>query len=781
MKKWKKQLTVLWTVLAVLAFGALVSAKDYREKVTQPAFWDTITVTAQGNASEMRHALQDAMDQAKESGDQLLRIKLVGNFQINSPLYIRSNTYLDATEATITKVYTSSDTNCNMLSNCRLGQAHDVAGKYDLNKNIWIVGGTFSGGDLSSVKGEGTNICLVHAKCVRIIGAKIQNNYGGHLVELNAVNDALIQDCSFNGFKPGKDSWQKDTLAVQIDMAHGFCGRYSEPEHAGCKSHSSMPKSYKADNTVSNNIRVIANQFNNENTGVGNCARAVGSGKALTRTDKWYHTNIKILGNTVTNSTGSAISVKGYDHFEISGNILKSSADFGISVFRCKNGTIDSNVLTDTKTSGMLFYSDLENITVSNNSINSCKKIGITTNADGDGTMKGVVFSGNTISNVQTGIFVSKKASISKITGNTISNTTVDHGISVNGAAADTISQNTIRKIKKSGVMVTAGGTVSSITGNTIDNTGDSAIMVAKKGTAALAKTISSNKISGAKGHGIYLKDCKKTTTISSNTISGCQDGGIYLYEGGKAGTIKSNTVKSNKNNGISLTGSGTAADTISGNKITGNTGTGIYVSKNAKVQKVTGNTFSGNAAEIKTATGGKIVSTQKSKGSTAAVTKVAATPKKATIGVGETLQLSVSVTPSSLKKSAGLSYASSKKTVATVSSSGKVTGKKSGTTTITVKSKNGKKASVVVTVKKAPSKVTAKPKSLSLKKGKSATLKAVLPSGTASRKLTWSSSNKKVATVSSSGKVTAKNKGTAYIIIKTYNKKQVKVKVTVK
>ena len=70
----------------------------------------------------------------------------------------------------------------------------------------------------------------------------------------------------------------------------------------------------------------------------------------------------------------------------------------------------------------------------------------------------------------------------------------------------------------------------------------------------------------------------------------------------------------------------------------------------------------------------------------------------------------------------------------------------------------------------------------VTLKKGKKGTFKVTLPKNTASNKITYTSSNKKVATVNSKGVVTAKKKkGTTTITIKTFNKKTKKIKVTVK
>ncbi|MDO4976056.1 MAG: InlB B-repeat-containing protein [Eubacteriales bacterium] len=68
------------------------------------------------------------------------------------------------------------------------------------------------------------------------------------------------------------------------------------------------------------------------------------------------------------------------------------------------------------------------------------------------------------------------------------------------------------------------------------------------------------------------------------------------------------------------------------------------------------------------------------------------------------------------------------------------------------------------------------------LKKGKKVKLKAVLtPSNTTQKKLVWSSSKKKVATVSSKGVVTAKKNGTAKITVKVKGtKKKASIKIIV-
>ena len=66
------------------------------------------------------------------------------------------------------------------------------------------------------------------------------------------------------------------------------------------------------------------------------------------------------------------------------------------------------------------------------------------------------------------------------------------------------------------------------------------------------------------------------------------------------------------------------------------------------------------------------------------------------------------------------------------------------------------------------------------LYKGQTYQLKAIMAPADTTDKVTWNSSNKKVATVSKTGKVVAKKKGKVVITVKS-GKKNAKVKITVK
>ena len=134
-------------------------------------------------------------------------------------------------------------------------------------------------------------------------------------------------------------------------------------------------------------------------------------------------------------------------------------------------------------------------------------------------------------------------------------------------------------------------------------------------------------------------------------------------------------------------------------------------------------------------------------------------------------------------KAETSLSYVSDNTSVAEVSADGTVTIKGAGTATITITAAETEKynsatATVKITVAKISQKVTGVKSQYVTKAGKSFTLKPKTKT-----KLTYTSSNKNVAVVSSNGKVTVKGGGCAYITVKAsengnYKSAYVKTKI---
>ena len=163
-----------------------------------------------------------------------------------------------------------------------------------------------------------------------------------------------------------------------------------------------------------------------------------------------------------------------------------------------------------------------------------------------------------------------------------------------------------------------------------------------------------------------------------------------------------------------------------------------------------------GTATITATANGKKV--TCKVKVTVPAIAISASSATIYTAGTGNTITLKAY--NNGIAKTA--TWTTSNKAIATVSSKGVVTGKKAGTATITAKI--GKlKITCKVTVKTQS--LTLSKSSISIYKGQTYTLKPYI-SG-ASKTVTWSSKDSKIAAVDKSGKVTGKTAGTTYIYAK--------------
>ena len=171
-------------------------------------------------------------------------------------------------------------------------------------------------------------------------------------------------------------------------------------------------------------------------------------------------------------------------------------------------------------------------------------------------------------------------------------------------------------------------------------------------------------------------------------------------------------------------------------------------------------------------------------------VTKVSLSKKSVVLVKGRSTTVKATVTPTNVTNKK-LKWTTSNSKVAVVNSQGKITAKGRGNATIKVMALDGsnKYATVKVTVKQPVTSVKLNRKSANLKvkgkaKQKTVTLKAtVYPKNANNKAVSWKSSNSKIATVNSKGKVTAKKKGTCYITAtaKDGSKKSAKCKIVVK
>jgi uncharacterized protein YjdB len=134
-------------------------------------------------------------------------------------------------------------------------------------------------------------------------------------------------------------------------------------------------------------------------------------------------------------------------------------------------------------------------------------------------------------------------------------------------------------------------------------------------------------------------------------------------------------------------------------------------------------------------------------------------------LDINETYTLRATITPSNATYK-NVTWKSSNTSVATVNSKGEVTARKGGTAIITATA-DGISVSCTIYVNSVipVSNIVINKSSLDLEVGDTYTLKAtVYPTNATNRNVTWNSSNTSVATISSSGKVTAKNAGRTLI-----------------
>ena len=151
------------------------------------------------------------------------------------------------------------------------------------------------------------------------------------------------------------------------------------------------------------------------------------------------------------------------------------------------------------------------------------------------------------------------------------------------------------------------------------------------------------------------------------------------------------------------------------------------------------------------------------------APTGVTLTAERSTIGLNEKLQLSAAMEPAGTLGT--LKFSSSNTRYVTVSADGVIQGKRAGSATITVKTYNGKTATLKVTVKKAPTSVSLSTTRTELGLRETAQLTAKLSSGSAGA-YSFTSSDESKLVIDANGNATAVDVGDVTVTVTTYNGK---------
>jgi len=287
-----------------------------------------------------------------------------------------------------------------------------------------------------------------------------------------------------------------------------------------------------------------------------------------------------------------------------------------------------------------------------------------------------------------------------------------------------------------------------------------------------------------------------RTVTWSSDNGSVATVSGTGLVTAGSAGTATITATSGGKSGTASVTVSNIPVASVTVSPATASLVVGQTVQLTATPKDANGNpllgrpvtwtTSDGTIASVSSsglvtgvAAGGPVTITATSEGQSgtatvnvtvAPVASVTVTPATASVAMSQTVQLTATPKDANGNPLTGraISWSSSDNTIATVNSSGLVTGVAAGSVTITATSE-GKSGTASVTVTGPPvASVTVTPPSASVQAGQTVQLTATLKDANGNiltgRVVTWSSNNTSVANVNSSGLVTANTAGSATI-----------------
>ena len=184
----------------------------------------------------------------------------------------------------------------------------------------------------------------------------------------------------------------------------------------------------------------------------------------------------------------------------------------------------------------------------------------------------------------------------------------------------------------------------------------------------------------------------------------------------------------------------------------------GTVTAKSPGTAKITAKTYNGKTAKC-------TVTVKQIEPSSVSLNK-----NTLSLNEGDSYQLSATVSPNNATNKS-ITWETNNPAIATVNSNGKVKGNASGSATITATTSNGKKASCTITViSTSPTSIAPDHWSYYLTVGETTQILPIIKPDNAKTTVSWNSSDNSIATVNSSGTVTAVSEGTATITLTTDN-----------
>jgi len=417
------------------------------------------------------------------------------------------------------------------------GDADQNYGGYSGHGDLLIEGGLWDmRGAEPGLSVSAMCISIGHALGVTIRDIEVRDVAGFHAVELNAVKNAVVENCRFRGYvDPGGRSFSE---AVQIDLA---------------KASSVFGGFGPYDNTACEDITVRGCYMGPSGT-AGTTAWPRGAGSHAATIGRW-HKRIRVAGCTMEGSAQYAVGAYAWQDSVITGNTI---AGCGAGIHAWTNNTSDANATTNASGVQTGASQETAGTVITGNTLRSLGGYddAITVKGFASGTMTGVTIGDNVLDGSvgdgsQGGIRL-EYAEDYAVTGNTL-RTPSGTGISQVNATGGTVTGNRITGPGGSGIAC-APCTDLEITGNLISQTGSHGIHV--QGGADVQLT--GNTVRGASrvagSYGIRVTSSADQIQITGNKVRRNGSGPEATY-GLSVTSSCTNVVR----RGNDLTGSGTS------------------------------------------------------------------------------------------------------------------------------------------------------------------------------------------------------------------------------
>lgn len=664
--KMSKIISVVLCLIMVLSLCLLVpisaSAQEIdtiklseQSEISETAFAEdstVINVTAEEiSKSSAYNAITNALNIAKDNATEENPYRVVvepGNYVISYALCVYNNTTLVLNGVTLTRN--------RAINIIRTGYGYDekdTGATGYCYENIAIEGGVLDGENSSF---NNTMIKVVHAKNFSMRNVTLKNLYDAHMMEVAGCDGFTLSGCTFTDQIMPADGVCYE--AVQLDIL------YSEHMN-NCRS----------EDLSINNVLV-------ENCTFNNCPRGIGTHTAILNNP---FNNIVIRNNTFTNMKSVAIQSINWTNVEISGNTI-DTAPRGIAFYSHLdqgNGTYKSSTIAaEGKTEA--HYSDnyIEpgevNVDIVNNTllnIGSVKDIYASYECSAISVIGAKINTHQKYSDGSGDLpFGDYYLDGVRVLNNYI--TVQGHGLRIEdaryvNAKSNVIicSKNTVNPANYYGITMRSDVRYSSIKYNYIEN---------------------------ASVNGLQIDECTNLFELTGNEIYKTGKYGIAIYDS-SVKYIEDNIISNIPSNGIGVMYESNIISNITGNRVSNVTEYGIHIASDSASGIIEKNTTYDCGENIVYSKSSGRVKVGTNYTSNASVSSISLSESSYKMNIGESYKPIKTVNP--VNAITTFTYTSSNPNVATVDKAGRVKALSVGTSTITVKTANGKTANVSVTV----------------------------------------------------------------------------------